>query len=299
MNTQKEYYDILGISKNSTQDDIKKAYRKMSLKYHPDRGGDKVTFQNINEAFQTLGDPMKRKQYDMKDNFPFSGMGGAGPQDLDGFFSAVFGGQRDMFSPFSQSAGMPNIRIFQNGRPIHLSQRKPQQIKQTVEIDLSQSYTGMNLPVTIERWIFHHNEKKNETEKIYINIEKGIDHGEIIILKNKGNVINDTTKGDVKIFICIKNNTNFVRKGLDLYLNKEISLKDALTGFKFEIKHLNNKLYKINNESGNIIQPNYTKKINGLGMSRKNSTGDLYINFIIKFPKNLTQEKINLLKDIL
>ena len=173
MNTQKEYYNILGVSKNSSQDDIKKAYRKMSLKYHPDRGGDKGTFQNINEAFQTLGDPMKRKQYDMKDSFPFPGMGGRGGgvhNDLDGFFSAVFGGQHDMFSSFGHHPGMPNIRIFQNGQPVHLSQRKPQQIKQTVEIDLSQSYTGMNLPVTIERWIFHHNEKRNETENMKILI---------------------------------------------------------------------------------------------------------------------------------
>lgn len=299
MNSQKDYYNILGIPKNSSQDDIKKAYRKLSLKHHPDRGGNKSTFQNINEAFQTLGEPQKRKQYDMRDSFPFSGMGGN--DDLDGFFSAVFGGGHPgMFTPFGgQGRGMPNIRIFQNGRPVHLSQRKPQQINKTIEISLTQSYLGANIPITIERWIFHHNEKRTEKEKIYINIEKGIDNGEIIILKNKGNVINETNKGDVKIFISVKNESNFVRKGLDLYLTKEITLKESLVGFKFEIKHLNNKLYKINNEEGNIIPPDYIKKISNLGMIRKNTSGDLYIKFVINFPKHLSSEKIAMLKDIL
>lgn len=295
MNNQKEYYNILGVSQNSSQDDIKKAFRRLSLRHHPDRGGNKDDFQKINEAFQTLGDPQKRKHYDSGGSFPFGGVNGN--DDIDKFFSAIFGGQQNMFSPFGH--GMPNVRVFHNGQPVHFSQQKPKEIIKTVEIDISDAYIGINMPITIERWIFQSNEKKYEKEKIYIPIPKGIDNGEIIILKNKGNIINETNKGDIKIYIKINNTSNFERKGLDLYLDKQITLKESLTGFIFQFTHLNSKVYKINNEEGNIIPPNYVKKIANLGMNREHSKGSLYIKFNIHFPESLTEQQIKQLKDIL
>ena len=81
----------------------------------------------------------------------------------------------------------------------------------------------------------------------------------IIVVQGKGNVYNNN-KGDVKIFVNVPNKTEFKRSGLNLIYNKEITLKQALTGFKFEFKHLNDKTYAINNEEGNIIKPNYQKK---------------------------------------
>ena len=295
MSNQKEFYNILGVQQNSSQDDIKRAFRRLSLKHHPDRGGNKDDFQKINEAFQTLGDPNKRKQYDMGGNFHFGAMNGS--EDIDSFFNAIFGGQQNIFSPFGQ--GMPNVRVFHNGQPVHFSQQKPKEIIKTVEIDISDAYLGINMPITIERWIFESNEKKYEKEKIYVTVPKGIDNGEIIVLKNKGNIINQTNKGDIKIYIKINNTSNFERKGLDLYLDKQITLKQALTGFIFQFTHLNSKVYKINNDEGNIIPPNYVKKIANLGMHRDNSKGSLYIKFTIHFPEALTDEQIEQLKDIL
>ena len=113
------------------------------------------------------------------------------------------------------------------------------------------------------------NERRVEKEKMYVNILPGIDDGERMILKNKGNIANEQNKGDIQLFIKIKNETPFIRDGLDL-IYKKISLKQALTGFEFDIKHINGKVYSINNDAGNIIQPNYSRDINNLGMKRQN-----------------------------
>ena len=142
--------------------------------------------------------------------------------------------------------------------------------------------------------------KKNEKEKIYVNIQKGTDNGEIKIVRDKGHVINDTLKGDVKVFIKInEGNSELKRQGLNLLCDKKISLKEALCGFLFEIKHLNGKTYNIKHDKGNIIPPNFIKQINGLGMERNNIKGNLIIKFSIEFPKKLTNEQIEKLEEIL
>ena len=130
--------------------------------------------------------------------------------------------------------------------------RKPQPIVKSIKISLENAYNGITLPITISRSITINNERKTEQEKIYVPIKPGIDHGELIILKDKGDIINETIKGDVKLFVNVENNTTFVRDGLDILYKQDISLKESLTGFKFDIKHLNGKTYTINNDNGNV-----------------------------------------------
>ena len=90
----------------------------------------------------------------------------------------------------------------------------------------------------------------------------------------------------------------FERRGLDLYLEKQISLKESLCGFSFELKYLNDKVYTINNQIGNIIPPDYKKIIPGMGLTRENAKGNLIITFKIVFPSSLTQEQIDKLNDL-
>ena len=97
----------------------------------------------------------------------------------------------------------------------------------------------VTIPVDIERWIMENGNKVFEKETLYIPIPQGIDDNEIILLREKGNVVNENMKGDVKIFVKIENKTEFERKGLDLHYLKRISLKDALCGFTFDINYLN------------------------------------------------------------
>ena len=307
-------YKLLEVNENATPEEIKKSYRKLSMKYHPDKNPDPSVvelFKKINGAYDILGDSEKKREYDNTKNNPFmrgNSFGGRGPGggQPDDIFKMFFGGPGmpgmggqqfpgDIFG--EQMSGFPggNIRIFRNGMNVN---RKPEILVKNVNITLKESYEGINYPLNIDRTIILNNEKKLEKETFYINIFKGIDNNETIILKDKGNIINGQ-KGDIKLLIRITNETPFIREGLTLIINKDITLKEALCGFIFEINHLNGKKYKINNDKGNIIKPNYNKEIHEMGMIREDKKGRLIVKFNIIFPDTLEHDKIDLLNDIL
>lgn len=287
------YYKILELENTATHDEIKKSYRKLSLKYHPDRNGgtDNKKIQEINEAYETLSDPQKKQAYDFELNFSGQGIQGLHgmhgmPFPIDSLFEQLFFGRDDE---------SPNIRIFHNGMPMQLD--KPTPIIKTIEINMEMVLTGGNVPVEIERWIFE-GEKVFEKETIYVDIPKGIDDNELIILRDKGNIRGKMT-GDIKIFIKIINTTKFQRNGLDLLYEKTISLKDALCGFSFDLKYINGKKYTINNQKGNIIPPNFKKIISNMGLERNGYVGNLIISFHVQFPENLPIEIIDKIDHLL
>lgn len=297
------YYETLGVNENASMGDIKKAYRNLQMKYHPDKNpgnveANKMT-QKINEAYEILGDEQKKNEYDMRRKNPFMKgmqMGGGGMEvPMDDIFSMFFGGRGGM-------RGFPggNVHIFHGG-PMHFQQtlNKPPPIMSQVQIKLEQVLTGVSIPVEIERWILEGENKVHEQETIYVDIPEGIDENEMIILRDKGNVINEQCKGDVKISIRIINETSFKRKGLDLFFDKQISLKESLCGFSFELNHLNGKSYTLNNNRGSIVPPNYTKIYPGLGLKRGERKGNLVIQFMINFPDKLSDEQITEIEKIL
>lgn len=193
-----------------------------------------------------------------------------------------------------------NVQMFRNGVPVNMNQiSKPEPIVKTLQLNMETVLNGGKVPVEIERWIMENGNKVFENTVVYVDIFKGIDNNEIILLTDQGHIINETCKGDIKVFINVNNNSNFVRNGLNLIMNKEITLKEALCGFSFEIKYINNKSYTINNHPGNIIPPNYQKIIPNMGLTRDNHVGNLVIVFQIIFPETLTLEKIDELNKIL
>ena len=322
------FYDVLGVSKDADESEIKKAFRKLSLLHHPDRNPDEDTtgkFQEINEAFDTLSDPSKRNEYDMQLKF---GNGSNNMEqdmsDIHNIFNMMFGGGGGGFPGMPGMHGMhgmngmpggggfggiPGIRIFHSGSGgpginIHTemfhSFNKPEPICKTIEITLEQSYHGCSLELKIQRVNVLNNIQSTETEVFNLNIPKGIDNDEIIVIRDKGHNINNQVKGEVRIKISIKNNTDFNRQGMDLYLNKKISLKESLCGFVFEFDHLNGKRICMNNNTGNnVIKPGSKKVINGLGMMKDDNVGNMIIEFDIKFPDTLTDEQKESLRTIL
>jgi DnaJ-class molecular chaperone len=302
----KSYYDILGIDKNASDIEIKKAYRALSLKYHPDRNTDenaKSKFQEINEAYETLGDNTKRQQYDagpVNPSMHFHNMHGQGDfPDINNIFNMMFNGGMGM------GMGGSNIRVFHGGIPINIrggfqNMHQPEPIIKNIEITLEQSFTGCILPVEIERWVLQNNVKTVERETLYVNIQPGVDNNEMIHLKDKGHVVNQDIRGDIKIGIHVINNTKFIRNGLDLIYKTPISLKEALCGFSVEFVHLNGKRLRLNNtDKPSIIKPGHKYMFKSLGMTRDQNVGSLILELDVLFPETLTPEQISSLSTIL
>jgi len=302
------FYNILGVSENATKDEIKKAYRGLQMKYHPDKNpGSQESInmtQKINEAYETLGDDQKKQEYDMMRNNPFMRMDSQGPHThrddvpLNDIFNMMFGG-----GPFGMPQGMPpgaKIHFFHGG-PMNMQQamNKPIPIMKSLQINMQHVFNGASLPLEIERWILQAGTKVYEKETIYVDIPQGIDENEMIVLRDRGNIISDTCKGDIKINILVQNNTAFKRAGLDLILDKTISLKEALCGFNFELNYINGKSYTLNNNKGSIVPPEYKKIYPGMGLKRGEHKGNMIINFHVEFPTILTTEQIDKLAAIL
>jgi DnaJ-class molecular chaperone len=312
------FYNILGVEEKATKDEIKKAYRGLQMKWHPDKnqGSDesKRMSEKINGAYEVLGDDEKRVEYDNSRNNPFTRMnsqGGGGMEvPMDDILNMFFGGMPGMGGfpgmqgfPGMPMGGMPpgaKIHIF-NGGPMGFQQAisKPVPIMKTIEINMAQVLTGASIPLEIERWIIENGIKVHEKETIYVTIPQGVDDNELLILRDKGNVLNENIKGDVKIFVKIKNDSAFKRSGLDLVLEKRISLKESLCGFTFEINYINGKSYTLNNNKGNIIPPEYKKIYPGMGLTRGEHKGNMIIHFHVDFPEKLSEEQITKLSEAL
>ena len=220
------FYNILELPETASIDEIKKAYRRLSMVYHPDKNINNpdatAKFQRINEAYETLGDDEKREEYDMTRNNPFLKGGSNMDVPMDDIINMMFGGMGGMqmggfpgmpgmggmqMRGMHSMGGLPpgtKIHFFQGGNPMNFQQmQKPTAILKNIVIKLSQVLTGVNIPLEIERWIMEQGMKVFESETIYVTIPKGIDDGELILLKDKGNVLNETCKGDIKIFVKI------------------------------------------------------------------------------------------------
>jgi DnaJ-class molecular chaperone len=257
-------YYILGVDRSSSINEIKKAYRLLSLKYHPDRNGNsnesKVKFQSINDAYIKLTETSSQLS--------------------------------KSYTSFNRDERYDNAL---EKELLH----KPSAIVKHLIITLEQSYIGCLMPVEIERCVYEGEFKKNEKEVIYIDIPKGIDTNEIIVCPNKGDVSLFNERGDVKIIVNVTPHDTFHRNGLNLTVKRQISLKEALCGFSFFITHLNGKKYKITNTKGDIIHPSFCKTIEDMGMKRNLYSGNLCIYFDILFPTHLTISQMDELEHIL
>jgi DnaJ-class molecular chaperone len=311
-------YDILGVTKDSEQTEIKKSYRKLSLQFHPDRNSSeeaKGKMTQINDAYEKIGDAESRQQHDQQSNNPFSDMQGhpgfGGSDDIQNIFNMMFGGNRPGGMPGVHVFHSPGVNIFHGqqgsgfpgfpGFPGFQQQlAKPVPIVKNILLSLEQCYTGCSYPIEIERWVIINDCKVTEKLTINLEIRQGVEDNEIVILRECGNIINDEMKGDLKIVVNIQNTTLFKRDGLDLIYNKKITLKQSLCGFSFELKKLDGNNILLNSTKViTIIKPKFRKIIPMMGMTRDGKTGNMIIDFDVEFPETLTKEQIDALNEIL
>jgi curved DNA-binding protein len=309
-----DYYTILGVAKSATIDDIKKAYRKLALKYHPDRNpGSKDAeekFKNISEAYAVLSDAEKRQEYDnfgsqafsqrfsQEDIFRnvdlsdilrdlgFGGFGGGG-----GGSSRIFRGGGDRRSPFGTSTGGEYSDFFGAGSGYNHIPRRGNDLEYTLTISLEEAYAGTEKRVTLK--------KGNTAEEINIKIPKGINSGQKMRLTGKGLPgIDGGTSGDLFIVVMIASHRIFTREKSDLSVNKTISFSGAALGTTIDVETIGGETKRLKIPAG--TQNNTKIRMKGYGMPHfnKSGKGDQYVKISVSVPKKLTKKQTDIIKKL-
>jgi curved DNA-binding protein len=281
-----DYYNVLGLTRTATADDIKKAYRKLAKQYHPDANPNDETakkkFQQINEANEVLSDTSNRKKYDKY---------GKDWQHSDAYeqqarqqrqYSQQFGGNESDggFSDFFSS-------MFGNSGRRSNAKQKGQDLSANYQLNLTDVFKTQQQTITING------------KNIRITIPAGIEDGQTIRLKGFGNASpNGGVNGDILLTFKINNDTFFKRTGNDLQLIQELDLYTALLGGDVEINTLHGKL-KLKVSAG--IQNNTKIRLRSKGFpvyKQEDTFGDLYVTYLIKLPVNLSEKEKSLFTEL-
>ena len=285
-----DYYKVLGISKTATEKDIKKAYRKLARKHHPDvNPGNKeaeIKFKEANEANEVLSDPENRKKYDKygkdwkhaeefekaqsqqrQQQQSYSNQSSQNDQDFSDYFESMFGGGR------SRQGGSVKYK----GQDFHAS----------LQLNLKDVYESQKQVLTVNG------------NKIRLTIPAGVENGQEIKITGKGSPgANGGPNGDLYIKFIIENNTNFKRDKANLYSTVEIDLYTSILGGEITVDTFDGQVkLKIKPETQNDTKV----KLKGKGFpvyKQEGTFGDLYVTYTIQNPTNLTQKEKDLFTEL-
>jgi curved DNA-binding protein len=297
----KDYYKILGVSKSASPEEIKKAYRKLALKHHPDRNkgntSAEAAFKDLNEAYAVLRDPEKRKQYDM---FGAEGFHNRFTQedifkgfDLGSIFREFgFGGGAKGQNPFSQMyGGMGGFGHGSGGFQGHGQGGKGQDLVYELPMTLEELCNVTNKTIAYQL--------DGRQERVSVKVPPGMKGGHKLRLHGKGQPgLYGGPPGDLYIQIKELDHPIFRREDADLYVKQKISFSEAALGTEIEVPTIEQKVLKLKIPPG--TQDNAKLRLKGYGVPHHKGTGkgNAYVEINIAVPKKLTKEQQSLVESL-
>lgn len=286
----KNYYDILGVSEDASSDQIKKAFKDIAKKEHPDRGGDEARFKEANEAYDTLKNSQKRHDYDTMRKFGATQGGGQHPffnEDIFGdFFSGFGNGDMDFGGRFNFTQGPGRTRTF----------RTQQRGNRNVQVRMA---------ISIKEAMMHNEKTINyklpsgREEFATVKIPAGVQHGVTFKFAGMGDdSIRNQPRGDLMVVMSVLDSDGYTRKGNDLYTDKTIDCFQAIRGSEFNLKTLDDAIIKVKVPAG--TQPGTVLSVKGRGMpvhKTLNIRGNLYVKIHILIPQ-LSAQDLKKIKDL-
>ena len=280
----KNYYDILGVSEDASNLQIKRAFKEIAKKEHPDRGGDEAKFKEANEAYDTLKDTRKRQEYDTIRKYGQAGQGGHFTYRSGDFFG------EDIFENFFSGFefGGPGVRT----RTFRRSPQRNKSINVRMAISIKEAMNNNEKTINYKL-------PSGKEEFATVKIPAGVQHGITFKFKGMGDdSISNVPRGDLMVQMTVLDSDGYTRKGNDLHTTKTISCFDAIRGCEVELKTLLDSVIKVKIPSG--TQPGTLINCKGQGMpihKTLNIRGNLYVKVHILIPQ-LSAADLKKIKDL-
>lgn len=286
----RDYYEILGVDRGATPDEIKKAYRKLAVQYHPDKNpGDKAAeerFKEASNAYSVLSDPEKRRVYDTRGHAGVHGMGFEGYQNMDDIFSHInlddlfgrgfggFGGFGRFDDAFGDAFGQRRTTGPTRGRDIRMN----------LNIPFADAVLGSKKEVNIEG------------KRITLTIPPGIQDGQTLRIRGHGETLGIGTSGDLLVTVSVQSHPTLTREGADLLTDAKISITTAALGGSVRVQTLTGDV-DLKVPAG--AQPGQQLRLRGQGAADASGRkGDLRVRLVVEIPKSLSRKQRNLLKEL-